>query len=322
MYSNKKRNYCKECRDEVSHSHRQDKPGHVVFHFGANLTKPKPEQFKFRSIFAPMRVPTEIDLSPNLKLAVEKGILPFRQAFGDCTANCGAADKIYQELIAGTFQESFSRSDLYANERIYDRTFPEDAGSMMETIGIVLGKQGICLEHTMPYDNQNCGIKPNAQAIAEALQWTADVKQTRLTWNEIPQALYTLGPVRLGIPVPQSFVDAGRDGFIPPPDIDEEILGGHAVLPLGTTRRKGPDGIVRNYKKVLNSWDNEFGDALDPLHCFYLPDEYGSVYAQYIDAWIQLDSKPGPGGMPTPTPVDMHLRLQKLNGKWQTLWQI
>ena len=196
----------------------------------------------------------------------------------------------------------------------------------METIGIVLGTQGICFDKTMPYRDTDCATEPNAQAIAEALQWTTDVKQTRLTWSETKQGLYELGPVRLGTPVPQSFVDAGPDGFIPVPDPDEEILGGHAVLPLGYKMMKGPDGVVRLYRKTLNSWGRTFGDQHDPLNCIYIPDEYGSVFAGDLDNWIQLDSKPGPGGSPTPTPTPTpgpyHLRLQKQNGTWKTLWQI
>ena len=177
----------------------------------------------------------------------------------------------------------------------------------------------------MPYSDSDCATKPNAQAIAEALQWTTDVNQTRLTWSETKQALYELGPVRLGTPVPQSFVDAGPDGFISVPDPDEDILGGHAVLPLGFKMMKGPDGIVRLYRKTLNSWGRDFGDQNDPLNCIYIPDEYGRVYGGDLDIRVQLDSKPGPGGNPTPPtpgPSGLHMRLQKMNGDWATLWQI
>jgi len=322
--SNRKPHYCKECRDHVEPAHRTERPDHKVFSFGAKLTKPRPEQFKFRLLYPPRTLPPELDLSSNF---INGG---FTQAFrqgeqGSCTANCGVADFIYRQIIGNAWNKQlYSRAFLYAATRIIEGTFPEDSGSMMETLGKVLGTQGICFDSTMPYTDRDCATKPNAQAIAEALQWTTDVKQTRLTWNETLQVLNELGPVRLGTPVPQSFTEAGPDGFIPVPDPDEPIVGGHAMLPLGYKKRKGPDDVVRLYRKVLNSWGSDFGDQQDPLNCIWMPDEYGQVYASDLDIWVQLDSKPGPGGSPTPqpTPAGLHLRLQRKNGSWKTLWQL
>ena len=138
-----KNHYCRNCRDYVPPDHGADRPHHKTFWFGAKLTKPRPEEFKFRMLFPPRTLPAEVDLTPNFLKGGFKA--PLRQGRqGSCTGNCGVANFIYSQIIGGAWNgQLFSVASLYANERILEGTFPEDSGANMETIGKVQGTQGI-----------------------------------------------------------------------------------------------------------------------------------------------------------------------------------
>jgi hypothetical protein len=286
---------CEDCIRNVQGNHQRKQPTHHVHGLGLRLTKPRPEQFKFRRYFAPRKLPSKVDLRSIL---LNGGFKVFDQGQqGSCTANCGAADKAYMEIKQGDYPSPFSRAFLYAEERIQEGTFPGDGGAMMETIGTVLGNEGICLDKTMPYSQFDCATKPSAAAKGEAANWLSLKNQTRLNLNEIKQALAGNGPVRFGVPVPQSFMDASK-GFVPVPSNNEQILGGHAILCLGYDDNLTSPNGTKGHFIFANSWGTSWGDK----GFGYLPYAFMSFYESDVDDWQQLDTDtPGPIP-PTPDP--------------------
>ena len=106
----------------------------------------------------------------------------------------------------------------------------------------------------MPYVVGGYATPPPAAAIAEAsvnrirtyarVQGVAGVKA----------ALAQGRPVVLGIVVYASFERVGKDGLVPLPALNEQMMGGHAILAVGYD---DASGTVR----LQNSWGAGFGDG-------------------------------------------------------------
>jgi hypothetical protein len=253
--------YCNNCKRHVHGQHLQ-KPwgnGHDVFVLGLilPLQPHKPEDFKPRlKLAAPL--PRKVDMRPIL---ANGGFVPFDQGQqGSCTANCGCADRAFMEIKAGTYTKPKSRSFTYARERLNMGTFPDDSGANMSDIGDVFGVYGVCFDSTMPYRDTDCATKPSNIAYTEALNYRCNPNQVDVSVDQIKQVTYeasidvTAGAVRIGIPVPENFMDAINNGGYVPATPSGSILGGHALLVMGyDDDLKGPDGNV-GYYIILNSW--------------------------------------------------------------------
>jgi hypothetical protein len=293
--------WCNACKDLVEAERAAEHLGHRAYSFGALLTPPKAYQFKPPSnVRYDMSLPSRVDLR---SVFAQAPYLPFDQGNqGSCTANCGCADKTYEELLFGTSPGvAFSRAFLYWEERKLHGWQDEDSGAEMEDIGAVLGKLGVCLDPTMPYHDYDYRTKPSNAALAEALEWTADREQTRVDVSMIKQFIChtdsTFHPVRIGVPIPQSFLKSEIGGFVPMPSSGEGILGGHALLVVGYDDDLSHGGLT-GYYIVLNSWGKLYGAG----GYVYIPYKWMDYYADQCDNRQQLDSTPGPGPGPTPPP--------------------
>lgn len=301
----KRNHYCVVCGRNVGPDHEEKRPGeHKVYHFGAILTKPKAYQYKY----APnvnygnpnFTLPEKVDLRSVFS---DAGFEPFDQGTqGSCTANAGAADKAYMEIISRTYPNApFSRAFLYYMERKLHGWEDEDTGAQMEDIGTALSRYGICLNSTMPYHEYDFTTPPSTAALEEALLWTTDTGQTRVNVDQIKNFIChtdgTFHPVRIGIPIPQSFLSSQIGGFVPMPKPGEGLLGGHALLAVGYDDALSHGGLT-GYYIVLNSWSTLYGDK----GYVYIPYKWMDYYANDIDNWQQLDSTPGPGPGPQPQP--------------------
>jgi len=286
------------------------KPG--VRTYGVRLTKPKPEQFKFRQRYLGVRLrpklPSRVDYRDLLS---NGGFMVFDQGSqGSCTANCGCADKAFQEILSNTYGDPFSRAFLYYECRKLHGWENEDSGAEMEDIGIILGSEGVCLDSTMPYSQFDYTTPPDQEAIDEALAWTDDRDQTRLSWGEVKSALVE-GPVminnipvglpRIGVPIYSSFTSSEYNGgWVPIPQPTEELLGGHALLVVGyDDDLVSPSGVKGHYI-VLNSW----GRLQGARGYQYFPYDYEKWSGPQSDNWQQFDQTPGPGPGPEPEPPD------------------
>lgn len=290
--------YCLKCKRKVSREELAEHQPQQIVSFGAILTKPRPEQFKYRQHYrtTPKKLPSKIDYRPML---LAGGFQVFDQGQqGSCTANCGAADKAYHEIVQGDYPSPFSRADLYWNERVILGTTWQDSGAEMINIGQVLGQTGICLDKTMPYNQFNYTTPPSAMAKAEEPNWKDSPDQTRLTVDQIKEALADHGPVRFGWPVPNSFMNTGGDGFVPEPSPNEGILGGHATLCLGYDDALTHNGVT-GYFLMVNSWGPSWGAN----GFFYFSYSTYRIYDTGLggtDNWQQLDSTPSPPPPPPP----------------------
>lgn len=295
--------YCRKCRQHVERKDLDKHDERNIVSFGAILTKPRPEQFRYRQHYAtqPKKLPSKVDYRPTLTAG---GFQIFDQGQqGSCTANCGCADKAYHEIVQGDYPSPFSRSFLYYEERVILGTTNQDSGAEMENIGQVLGKEGCCLDKTMPYSQWNYTTTPSAAAKSEALNWLDSPTQTRLDLTTIKEALADHGPVRFGIPVPQSFMNTGGNGFVPEPNLNEGILGGHAVLCLGYDDTLTHNGVT-GYYLMVNSWGTSWGSQGFFYLSYSTMQSYDSNFGG-TDNWQQLDA-PAP---PPPTPGTLTLTV-------------
>src|SRR5271166_408368 len=103
----------------------------------------KPHNAKKYALFHPRIVnrPSEVDLRPNDCPIFDQGQI------GSCTAN-GLAG-LLGFLNKGSV---YSRLFIYANERLMEGTFQEDAGAEIHDGIKTLVTMGACLESLWPYD--------------------------------------------------------------------------------------------------------------------------------------------------------------------------
>jgi len=232
---------------------------HSLIRFGAILQKHPRSRFTFKRVTTGP-LPSSVDMRP---LFVNSKYIPYDQGQqGSCTANCGAEDRLLMELLRGNSPVAFSRAFIYAQERLDINTCPQDSGANMVDIGNVFINYGVCFDSTMPYSDSNLSCNITQAAYTEALNWKCG-SQSAIDPSNIKAAIYeasigtTMGGVRIGVPVGQSFMDcATNGGWVPVPPDNDSLLGGHALLVVGyDDNMKGPDGNV-GYFIVLNSWGN------------------------------------------------------------------
>ena len=119
----------------------------------------------------------------------------------------------------------------------------------------------------------------------------------RYAVTDIDDVLYAVGvlkkPVLIGVDVYESFEDIGKDGYIPMPKRDEQLLGGHALNIAGYFYKKDDNIIssIFNHTKykglyfiIRNSWGTDFGDK----GYLYMPAEF---LLKYSSDWWYLDMK-------------------------------
>jgi len=271
------------CVDEMRHVQRNHTGKHRVISFGVNNLGKRKVTSKV-SFLKDSSVPSLVDLRPTLLNGEFKVFDQGQQA--SCTANCGSADKAYDEIVRGDYPSPFSRAFLYYQERVIEGSTDGDNGANMETIGLALAKYGVCLDNMMPYNDQDYSTTPNSNDYSNALSWVSAPTQQQLTVDQVKATLYqSQYPVRFGTPIPKSYV-SNIGGWIPVPKKKEEILGGHALLIVGyNDALSDPNGNNAGYYIILNSWGLQEGDqGFD-----YVPYEFMNIYASQIEFWQQLN---------------------------------
>ena len=167
---------------------------------------------------------------------------------GACVAYSISTIKEYQELRERGFKQEFSANFAYGN-RADDHwqgegMYPREALKMLQ-------KYGICEEELMPgiwnYPHQkrlyNESIYKNA--LPQKIGSYALVN----TFAEAKNAIFNNGPILIVIPIFRSFL-AYRDGILPLPSPNEEIMGYHAIV--------APAYYANGYV-IQNSWHRSWG---------------------------------------------------------------
>ena len=270
-------------KDHVESLFKRQKGLHQIYPLGLNITKPKPEQFKFRKYHAkpPAKLPSK---TSNYAKMVKGGYkIRDQDGVGSCTGQCGATNKDQDEIVQGDWPGPFSADYLYYEERALYGDQDQDTGANMPDIGTVLMK-GCATRKTHP-DNNMYWKAPSVEAYAEAKKWKSAPTQTPLRFSELKEAIYRYGGVRFGVPIPQSFFESQWNGGWVPCKYDS-IQGYHAMYAVDYDDDLAHDG-EGGYFIVINSWGALYGDK----GLVKIPYRWIQYYESkgQVDNWQQAD---------------------------------
>ncbi len=205
----------------------------------------------FRTTMPAAILPSKVDLRLGCPPVYDQGDL------GSCTANAIAAALDFERKKQ---KESFinpSRLFIYYNERVMEGDPLEDNGAEIRDGIKSVAKQGGCPEAEWPYDVSQFAVKPGLKCYADALKYRS------IGYKSVPQTKAdTRGCLAQGFPFVFGFLvfdsfesDAvAANGVVPMPGMDEEIIGGHAVLCVGY------DDATQRFL-CRNSWNTDWGMA-------------------------------------------------------------
>ncbi len=233
-------------------------------------------QFKgstwFRRLLIRWGVLGSADLTDKLPPVFDQGQL------GSCVANATSAAVIAES----TDKTLLSRLFLYFNARTAGYSGKDlwwainhDMGATIRNGLKSVVKDGSIPETEWPYDITTFANPPSDQMIADAK------KDLVTKYYYVPQdsmsikcALLEGYPIVFGISVYESFEQV-TDGNIPMPQVDEKLLGGHAILLVGF------DNHTQKFK-FRNSWGSGWGQG----GYGYLPYDYVLNSGLSSDFWI------------------------------------
>lgn len=206
----------------------------------------------------------EVDLRPLFP------VQPYDQgALGSCTAQAWTG---LFEFLAHKQSDPYiamSRLGFYYEEREKMGTTEQDSGASISTGAKIIKDKGIGLETLCPYVIDDFAQKPS-DTYYDDMRYHKAVKVERVkkSVNHITQCLLDGYPIVCGIMVYESFESeqAMKTGIVPDPDTKKEkLLGGHAILIVGT---KMIDNKL--YFVCRNSWGTEVMDK----GYFYLSEHF------------------------------------------------
>jgi len=258
------------------------------------------------------KLPTSINLITNTTLP--KCQRPYDQGhLGSCTANAIAFAYAFDEIKQNNNCEFMpSRLFIYYNERKVENSIDNDAGAQLCDGAKILNEIGVCEENIWPYDCPKFTVQPTEQCYSEATHF----RTTKFTNIKMPKnhsvflsalksALSNNSPIVFGFTVYESFESSETEttGIMPLPSMNENVLGGHAVVLVGYD-----DNFVwdtqHNMKGVFlvrNSWgtkwgrpptfDNEFGK--DTINGYFLM-PYEFLTPDYCSDFYVMDSVTNP----------------------------
>jgi C1A family cysteine protease len=224
-----------------------------------------------------IKIPSKIDLRAKCPPVYDQGDL------GSCTGNAIAGAIQFEQMKQNLATETQvpSRLFIYYNERVIEGTVDTDAGAAIRDGITTVAKQGACYEGTAanewPYDISQFAVKPPA-ACYQAATLDKAVQYLRLsnTAAQMKGCLYAGYPFVFGFTVYESFESqqVATTGVVPMPAMNEQVLGGHAVVCVGY------DDSQRRYI-CRNSWGTSWGMA----GYFTIPYEYLLSSSLASDFW-------------------------------------
>lgn len=238
--------------------------------------KPDKKDHRDRLFLAPM-----IDASqfPPEKYIGDKAPAPMDQGhLGSCTGHGISGAFRTARIIAGLPDRSFSRLQLYFDERELEQTIDEDAGAEIRDGIKCLSSTGIAPEELWPYDISKFTVRPTKDVYESArLDVALSYERVNVSVNDIKAALVADHPVIIGISIFPEFESqiVAETGIVPMPTSNEQPLGGHCMYVVGYGQKPG-------YFTVRNSWGPNWGDKGD---C-YIPEDYLGNPNFGSDYWI------------------------------------
>lgn len=193
--------------------------------------------------------PDSIDLRPKMPEVYNQ------EALGSCSSNAIGAALEYDQMKQGLPINRPSRLFIYYNERLIEGTTDRDSGAYIRDGFKSIGSQGFCSEVTWPYIILRFFEKPPEKAYQEAQRHKA-LRYERVTQSAagLERCLADGFPLVFGMTLYDSFTteEVGKTGIVPMPKTSERMLGGHAMLVVGYSK-KDKQFIVRN------SWSKDWG---------------------------------------------------------------
>lgn len=237
------------------------------FHWVAD----KPDKRDFIYTLQPTPKNKLVDLRPFCTPVENQGNL------GSCT---GQAIAGAIELLNNKVQRyrDISRLFIYYFNRTFINTVDYDSGAYIRDGIKTCFTYGACLENLWPYDISKFRIRPNSNAMSDALRRKITRYERVLNFDGCINALDNGFPIIVGYYVYSSFMSSilTRTGMMPYPNTRiEKLLGGHAVLLVGYDTR-------RSVFIARNSWGNKWGDK----GYFYMPFEVIKNEKMSGDFWI------------------------------------
>lgn len=230
----------------------------------------------------PAPLPSMVDLRPFCSQVFDQGQV------GSCTSQSLAGHLEFLELkeirektaAPEEFDPNaftlFSRLFIYYNERVIENTVSQDAGAQIRDGIKSLAQWGDCKEGNWSYVPGNVFVKPTDAAYAEGLNHRISTYMRLESLDDVKGCLNEGYPVSFGFTVFESFEgpSVAHTGMVPVPTMNEECLGGHAVLAVGYDDAK--QCLI-----VRNSWGGTWGDH----GYFYLPYQFVTDRDLSDDYW-------------------------------------
>jgi len=195
------------------------------------------------------QLPPKIDLSTKCSPVENQGTL------GSCTANAIAgALEFNEEKNNPAAYVDLSRLFIYYNERMIEGTTGQDAGAQLRDGIKALVRWGVCKEAEWGYDVSKFTIKPPVQCYKDAIHSRISSYHRLIALNDMKTCLSQGFPFVFGFTVYESFesTQMAKTGVLSLPGVNEQPLGGHAVLAVG----------YDDYSQrilVRNSWGTNWG---------------------------------------------------------------
>ena len=224
----------------------------------------RPDKPDFRDKVCGLRLKKGASKNVDLRLTGHMPPVYDQGQLGSCTGNAIGGAIEYSLRVQSKHDYVPSRLFIYYNERVIENTVSSDAGAEIRDGIQSVATTGACDESIWPYDISQFTNKPSDQAYNEAKKGIIK-KYTR-----VPQKLANIQnvlshgiPIVFGATLYNSFEsdDVARTGIVPMPQQNENVVGGHAILMVGTN---DTHFIVRN------SWGPNWGEG---GYC-YFPHEY------------------------------------------------
>ena len=241
--------------------------------YNCKITHLPPHMLNVKIIPPVPTQPANVDLRSKMPPVYDMGKL------GSSTANalCAAFEYINPGFMG-------SRLFLYYNERMLEKTIPDDVDTMLCNGVKCMQKYGVCHESEWPYNISKVDMKPLGKCYVDKSVHKA-VAASNIAFNltSMKNALASGFPFVVAIAVYSSFesVTVAQTGIVPMPTAGEALLGGHAVLVVGYNDAD-QQFIVRN------SWGADWGDK----GFFYLPYAYITDPYMVSELWNIANVQP------------------------------
>ena len=230
-----------------------------------------PRDVKFK-ITQPHELPTMVDLRTQCPPVYNQ------YNIGSCTANALGAAFQFEQMKQKKPDFIPSRLFIYYNERAIEGTINEDAGAMIRDGIKTMVKEGVCPENMWMYIPASFKDKPTEDCYKTALN-NQVLEYLRISPHSLYEVKHCLSegyPISFGFMLSESFMsdEVAHTGIAKMPNVNENIIGGHAVLCVGFDDSK--ESLI-----VRNSWGSEWGLG----GYFYLPYGYVTELNLSNDYW-------------------------------------